>query len=116
MSADVIAVDGGESSVIQPDNMRNADMTAEELDKLRAELRLRQKAAMVVQFCICLLLMLYFCVRFTDIVVLDKYINKSAYTRAYNLKQQLVGSECVTVRISMQDYHFLPGLGMLIDY
>jgi len=27
------------------------DMTAEELAKLRAELRLRQKAAMVVQLC-----------------------------------------------------------------
>jgi len=47
MSADTKAVDGGESSSSQPDNTRKAVMTAEELDKLRAELPLRQKAAMV---------------------------------------------------------------------
>jgi len=47
MSADVKPSNEEEPSSNQPDKMRNADMTAEELDKLRAELRLRQKAAMV---------------------------------------------------------------------
>jgi len=54
VSANVKAVDEGEPSSNQPCEMRKTDMTAEELDKLRAELRLRQKAAMVCSVCICL--------------------------------------------------------------
>jgi len=47
VSADAKAINEDEPCNNQSDETRKSDMTAEELDKLRAELRLRQKAAMV---------------------------------------------------------------------